>query len=457
LSTNPPPASLPVSTGRQSWGRVAAARHRVVPFHWRDQTLPRLEPGDSMLPFGLGRSYGDSCLNDGHVLITTDGLDRWMTFDRSTGVLRAEAGVSLASVLDLVVPQGWFLPVTPGTQFVTLAGAVANDVHGKNHHVAGTFGRFVSAFELLRSDGSRLQCTPGQNTSLFQATIGGLGLTGLITWVEIQLVAISSPIMETQDIQFGHLREFFPLSAESESWPYVVAWVDCVAKGADLGRGIFMRGRHATGLDPQQVRRLARPAGAASRKAIPFNLPSFTLNALSVRAFNALYYRKNRAARRDRLQHFGPFFYPLDAVRHWNRLYGRRGFYQYQCVIPSSAPVQDAMADMLERIAASGQASFLAVLKMFGDVPSPGKLSFPRPGATLALDFANRGPRVLKLFAALDEIVRRCGGALYPAKDACMSADDFQRAYPRWREFEQQDRDPQFSSSFWRRVTGSAT
>lgn len=432
----------------QSWtGNPAARRQAVRHLRWRDDPLP----ADSrpLLPFGNGRSYGDVCLNEDGVLLDCRGLDRWISFDAERGILRCEAGVLLARVLERSVPAGWFLPVTPGTRFITLGGAIANDIHGKNHHRAGTFGCHVRCFELLRSNGARLLCSAEQNADYFRATIGGLGLTGLITWAEIQLISIQSAAVEREVIPFSNLRGFFDLAGESDhSHDYTVAWVDCLARGAALGRGLFMRGRHAQsepgGLSAPPVRRFASPVRP----------PAMLFNPVALRLFNALYYHRQRGAKRAGKVAYGAFFYPLDAIRDWNRWYGRRGFFQYQCALPS-ARAQDAVEELLRRVAASGNGSFLAVLKIFGDRKSPGPLSFPLPGATLAMDFPNRGAVTLQLLAELDTITLTAGGRVNPSKDSRMPADTFRQGFPNWREFESY-RDPRFSSGFWRRVTAEA-
>ena len=426
-----------------SWGRYPTTRPRQVQSCRDVQALALLDETLSRLPFGNGRSYGDVCLNDGGALLLTRSLDRLIAFDPATGVLRAEAGILLAEILALIVSQGWFLPVTPGTQFVTLGGAIANDVHGKNHHVAGSFGCHVRAFELLRSDGNRLLCTPEQNTEWFQATVGGLGLTGLITWVEIQLQRIANPWIVAEHRRFSSLDEFLTLDAEYEArYPYIVSWIDCAATGRALGRGIYLAGMHA----PPGL--LKSPPPQRRTLTVPFTPPISLVNSLSVAAFNRLYYHLPRPARG--LTPYQPFFYPLDNLREWNRLYGRQGFFQYQCVIPP-AHAHAALREILARIAASGQGSMLAVLKRFGNKTSGGLLSFPRPGITLALDFPNQGQSTLNLLERLDEVTRQAGGAVYPAKDARMSGDSFRLYFPQWAEFSRSI-DPRFSSSFWRRV-----
>ncbi len=436
-----------------SWGRVQHEPHHTLGVPSRH--LPLNLPADegSALPFGNGRSYGDSNLNPGGALLLAGQLDRFIHFDPATGVLRAEAGVLLSSILNLVVPQGWFLPVTPGTQFVTLGGAVANDVHGKNHHVAGCFGNHVRGFELLRSDGSRRVCSPTENADWFAATIGGLGLTGLITWVEIQLRRIANPYIDAESIRFRSLEEFFELSAASErDFEYTVSWIDCAFAGRKLGRGLFNRGNHAPALvDPALPGSKPPQAPGRGTLKVPFTSPVSLFNPLTLKGLNTLYFNKQRGDVARGLQHYRPFFYPLDAVLEWNRIYGPRGFYQYQCVIPTEQALA-ATRQLLEAIAASGMGSFLAVLKQFGTVPSPGMLSFPAPGVTLALDFPNAGPRLHALFGALDRIVLEAQGRLYPAKDGRMGPQIFQSGYPQWQAFTSYI-DPRFSSGFWRRVS----
>ena len=432
----------------QSWGRYPLAHQNTLQLHWAGDALPLPEAnGDTLLPHGQGRSYGDSCLNDGGTLLLTQGLSRFIHFDRARGLLRCESGVTLADILRLIVPQGWFLPVTPGTKFVSVGGAIANDVHGKNHHRAGTFGCHVTRCELLRSDGSRLICSPQENVEWFAATVGGLGLTGLITWAEIRLKPISNPFITVDTIRFANLDEFFELSATAEAdYEYTVAWLDCLASGCHFGRGLFMRGNHA----PPQLSGLP-PIFELQGRSFPFNAPNWMLNNLSIRAFNFAYYHRQRSKMASRLTHFAPFFYPLDAIPAWNRIYGRRGFLQYQCVVPDDGG-HTAIRSILEKIVAAGQGSFLSVLKTFGDVPSPGLLSFPRKGVTLALDFPMRGASTLALLNELDIIVQQVSGGVYPAKDARMSPESFLAYYPRWQEFSQFI-DPKFSSGFLRRVT----
>jgi FAD/FMN-containing dehydrogenase len=435
-----------VSTMVTSWGRVQGFRHEVVGLHNRFETLPALPiQASHILPYGNGRSYGDSCLNAGGALLKTRQLDRFISFDAVTGVLACESGVLLDDVLRLVVPQGWFLAVTPGTRFVTIGGAIANDVHGKNHHRTGTFGMHVRRFELLRSDGQRLLCSRDENADWFAATVGGLGLTGLITWAEIQLRRIGSPWMNVETIRYQTLDDFFELCAESDrDYEYTVSWVDCSSKGKKLGRGLFMRANHASAI--------AAPLKHCSKtRTFPFVPPVSLVNSFSLRAFNTLYYHRQLGHQRQCLQHYEQFFYPLDGILEWNRLYGPHGFYQYQCVLPIGVS-KEASAQLLQQIGQSGMGSFLAVLKLCGTSISPGRLSFPQSGVSLALDFPNRGEHLYRLFSRLDTIVREAGGRIYPAKDGRMPSELFRTGYPQWKAFTQFI-DPRFSSNFWRRVT----
>ena len=432
-----------------SWGRIERHEHEAIGLSSRHQDLPAVE--GTVLPYGNGRSYGDSNLNVGGALLLGRQLDRFIQFDPAQGLLRCEAGVLLEEIIRLVLPQGWFPPVTPGTQFVTVGGAIANDVHGKNHHVAGSFGNHVTGFEVLRSDGTRLWCSPEENRELFAATIGGLGLTGLITWAELRHKRVANPWMDSQTVRFRNLGEFFELSQASErDFEYTVSWIDCAFAGKRLGRGLFNRANHApVVMDPSVLPKGATLEAPRSLK-VPLTPPVSLINTLSLKSFNTLYFHRQGPDEVRALQHYRPFFYPLDALLEWNRIYGPRGFYQYQCVVPPGKAFA-ATQRLLETIAASGMGSFLAVLKQFGEPPSRGMLSFPCPGTTLALDFPNQGPRLHKLFAALDRIVLEAGGRLYVAKDGRMPGEVFRAGYPRLQEFLPHV-DPRFSSSWWRRV-----
>jgi FAD/FMN-containing dehydrogenase len=431
-----------------SWGRYPYAPQEAHGVAWRDAAqatwLETTRAHGTTLAFGNGRSYGDSCLAaSGHV-VQTLALDRLIAADWQSGVLRAEPGVTLEQILQIAIPRGWMLAVTPGTKYATLGGAIANDVHGKNHHVRGTFGRHVRRFGLARSDGTQFECAPDAHPDMFAATIGGLGLTGLVTWAEIQLMPIRSSMIDVTSIRFANLDEFFALSERLDPLhEYSVAWVDCQSRGPALGRGIFMVGDHAND-GPLE-------ADQRKKRTVPFTLPVPVFNRATLRVFNELYYRRQRRDEMRSKVGYDAYFYPLDSLLEWNRIYGRAGFQQYQCVVPPPA-ARDATRAILEAIAASGTGSFLAVLKRCGHLRSPGLLSFPIEGTSLALDFPQRNAVNTRLFAQLDAIVREAAGRIYPAKDAHMSGADFRAAYPQWQQLEAL-RDPAMLSRFWERTT----
>ncbi len=432
----------------RSWGNVARGEHSVYSLGSRFDEFPRLPAQTSILPFGNGRSYGDSCLNVGGALLDMRSLDRFIQFDARHGTLRCEAGVQLGEILRIVAPAGWLPCVLPGTQYVTVGGAIANDVHGKNHHRAGSFGCHVTQFELLRSNGERLLCSPQMNPDWFAATIGGLGLTGVVTWAELQLTRVSGPWMSVESVRCRDLSELLEMSrAASQEHAYTVAWVDCAARRKRIGRGILQWADSADEVGETP------PADRWCRLAVPFTPPISLLNSATMHVFNALHYRRHGGRVRS-MQHYRQFFFPLDGIRHWNRLYGPRGFYQYQCVVPADG-ADASIRRLLRAIAASSEDSCLAVLKYFGDSVSPGLLSFPRCGVTLALDFPNRGARLESLFARLDAIVADAGGCLYPAKDARMPPSLFRAGFPQCETFSRFI-DARCSSSFWRRVMAEA-
>ncbi len=426
-----------------SWGRLGSWEHQVLALSDRNQIDKQLLQNRLGIAYGMGRSYGDVCLNPEGMLWNTRGLDRFISFDQNTGRLLCEAGVLLRDIQKLSIPRGWILPVTPGTQFVTVGGAIANDVHGKNHHVSGSFGDHVQRIKLARTDGSIIECGPEVLPEWFFATVGGIGLTGVIVEAEIQLCRVAGPWLNAETVPFTDLEEFFRLADESEAnWEHTVSWIDCIS---DSGRGIFMR---------------ANPIDAGSRSepkprnlTMPFVPPFSLVNRFSLRPFNMAYFNRNKARQGSEIVHYEPFFYPLDNLLEWNRMYGPRGFFQYQSVVPREVG-SDAVQQMLTEIAHSGEGSFLAVLKTFGNRQSVGMMSFPRPGVTLALDFPNRGERTRKLFERLDAILREAGGRIYLAKDARMPKDLFEAGYPRLEEFLRY-RDPGISSSLSRRLIGN--
>lgn len=425
-----------------SWGNYPLAQQQERALAWRDDPLPENRP---LIPFGMGRSYGDVALNDGGTIVTTSQLNHFMAFDTERGIVRCESGVTIADILRLGVPHYWFVPVSPGTKFVSVGGAIANDVHGKNHHRAGTFGCHIRQFELLRSDG-RFVCSPENNSELFKATIGGLGLTGVITWAEIQLTKIPSIHLGTETMKTKNLDDFLRTSAASDlSHEFTVAWLDTATS---KNRGLFMRSNWAENRLENESFAVRQPVAT-----LPVFMPNWFVSTPLSKLFNFAYYHKQVPNRTSRITHYNPFFYPLDVLQYWNRLYGKRGFQSFQCIVPNDkGQGKETIGRLLHKIHAAGLVSPLTVLKIFGDVQSPGMLSFPRPGINLLLDFPNVGKKLFDVLHELDEITLQAGGRINPSKDAHMSAEAFQQMYPNWRKFEDYI-DPAFSSSFWRRVT----
>ncbi len=424
-----------------SWGRLNHQEHRVAyPADVAQLNKTILNNPQPFLPYGMGRSYGDVCLNPQALLIHNRHFNHLIHFDSQTGVLTCEAGVLLKEIQEIFIPQNWSLPVTPGTQLVSVGGAIANDVHGKSHHLNGTFGAHVLSLVLMRSNGEQIECSLQKNADLFRATIGGLGLTGFIIQACLQLEKIPGAWLESENIPFETLDDFFELSQNSSSWAHSVAWIDCLNKE---GKGIFMRGNFV----PEEV---GKPRTLSL--SVPFSAPFSLINKLSLKVFNQTYYHLQKHKKGRRFVHYVPFFYPLDNVHHWNRLYGPKGFYQYQSVIPPQNAKQ-ATQEMLKAIADSHTGSFLAVLKTFGNAPACGLLSFPQEGTTLALDFPNEGEKTQKLFERLDSIVFQANGRLYPAKDARMPRALFEAGFKELNTFTQ-FRDEGFSSAFSRRLMG---
>ena len=426
-----------------SWGRLSNPEHLVVAMSSRFDVPKKLKASLPGIPYGMGRSYGDVCLNPNGTLWNTTGLNRFISFDELTGKLVCEAGVLLRDIQQLSLPRGWMLPVTPGTQFVTVGGAIANDVHGKNHHTLGTFGDHVRHIKLLRTDGEVIECGPQLRNDWFTSTIGGIGLTGFILTAEIQLRRVVGPWLESETIPYANLSEFFELADASETtWEYTVSWIDCLSSN---GRGLFMRANHSMANSHTEP---------TNRKLkMPIVPPVSLINGLTLRPFNAAYYHLKKWQPSRSEIHYEPFFYPLDNILEWNRMYGPKGFYQYQSVVPRSDGQKVTQA-MLAEIARSGDGSFLAVLKTFAKRDSVGMLSFPQPGVTLALDFPNKDEKTLKLFDRLDAIVREAEGRIYLAKDSRMPRSLFEAGYPRIPDFLPY-RDSGISSSMSRRLMGS--
>ena len=426
-----------------SWGRLVNAEHDLVALSGRDNTPALLARTRPAIAIGNGRSYGDQCLNPNGTLWDARFLDRFVSFDAATGRLVCEPGVLLRDIHHLVVKQGWQLPVTPGTQLITVGGAIANDVHGKNHHVEGTFGEHVLAITLVRTDGQVLALSRTWEPGLFTATIGGMGLTGVITLVELQLKPLTTAYLETEQVPFTDLETFFSMADASEAdWEHTVAWIDCSTRYR--GRGIFQRARAAADGD------LAMPA--SQQRRVPLVPPLSCINRMTLGPLCSGYYALQAKKQGTRRQHFADFLYPLDNILDWNRLYGPKGFYQYQCVVPREGG-ESTVQDMLQTLARHQAGSFLSVLKTFAEREAAGMLSFPAAGVTLAMDFPNRGKRTLALLDALDTIVGRVGGRLYAAKDARMSADFFRAGYLQVDAFLEY-RDPGISSAMSRRLFG---
>lgn len=394
------------------WGNYPRAEVKLLTARGDAEIAQHLVTEKSLIARGNGRAYGDAALNPSATLSLLRH-DRILAFDEATGILTCEAGVMLADILTLFTPRGWFPPVTPGTKFVTIGGMVAADVHGKNHHLHGSFANHITQLTLQLADGAIITCSPTENAELFFVTCGGMGLTGLITEVSFRLIPVETAYIRQQTIRTANLAETMAAFEQSQRATYSVAWIDCLARGDNLGRSVLYLGEHAAKSNVAFFGDVLQPKPRKNR-SIPFNFPSFTLNRFSIAAFNALYY--TRAKPGASLVDYESFFYPLDGVRDWNRIYGKRGFVQYQCVLPKEASAK-GIAALLETIAAAGLGSFLAVLKLLG--PGNRYLSFPMPGYTLALDFPICN-KLFPLLAKLDAIVATHGGRIYLAKDARM-------------------------------------
>lgn len=383
-----------------------------------------------ILPQGNCRSYGDACLYER--VVSTLPLKHLLDFDRSCGLLYAQAGITLAEIIRFALPQGFFLPVTPGTKFPTLGGCIAADIHGKNHHAEGSIAAFVESLDMVLADGSTVRCSRSQRADLFWATLGGMGLTGFIYAATLRLKKVPSAYIRQRAIKTANWAETCRVCLETQQqYTYSVAWIDGLQTGRQLGRGRVLLGEHAS--ECELKGKPPFPVHGDGGWAVPFFLPGRVLNAQVLKAFNALYYHRQVRRATDALVHYDPYFYPLDAVRGWNRLYGRRGFLQYQVAVPypDSAEV---IADLLGRIARQGMASFLAVFKSFGP-PSDGLLSFPLAGHTLSLDIPLRDAGTIPFLRALNKTVVEAKGRVYLAKDAILEKEDFAAMYPQLEQF----------------------
>jgi len=402
---------------------------------------------------GQGRSYGDAATSNSGIVVLTEQLNALGQTD-AKGLLRADAGATLEDILRVVVPQGWFPAVVPGTKYVSVGGCLAADVHGKNHHRDGSFANHVTEFEILLADKTRLTCAPTSNADLFWATAGGMGLTGIIASVNLQLVPVASAFMSVQYHQAENLDATLAmLSDKSLDDSYTVMWLDCSARGRKLGRSVLLRGHHATKDELPPELRDGNPKTGKSY-SINFDFPSWVLNSYSVAAFNEFYYRLHKQRQKPLVQHYEEFFFPLDRIGNWNRMYGRRGFIQYQCVFPLNDSAQ-GLQILLEELRAASRASFLSVLKLFGP-GNKGQLSFPIEGYTLTLDLPLGDPDLLPSLDRLDELVVKFGGRVYLAKDARMRPENFKRMYPLledWRRIKQRvDPNDRFQSDLSRRL-----
>jgi FAD/FMN-containing dehydrogenase len=431
-----------------SWGNYPHSPQKSKSMYWPEEVSSSIknihEEGlKTTLAYGKGRSYGDSCLADSDHILNMSDMDRLVSFNQNTGIISAQSGLTIDRLISIIVPRGWFMPVTPGTKYVTLGGAVANDIHGKNHHMVGTFGRYIKKIILYRSYEGVIECSATNYPALFKATIGGLGLTGIILSVELQLKKITSNAINQQTEKFSSLDEYFELSEINDAKnEYAVAWVDCIAKGKNFGRGHYTTGKHSKGGSLEVIE--------DKKLQVPFDIPFSLVNSSSLRIFNEIYFHRQFKKISHGAIDYNKFFYPLDAIGHWNRIYGRNGFQQYQCVIPK-IDQKIVLKNVMNEISKSNTGSFLAVLKSFGKLKSPGLISFPMEGITLALDFPQKYIEDKKLFDRLDSLVHEAGGRLYPAKDAHMSKEHFKKAYPAWIELEK-IRDPKLLSKFWKRV-----
>lgn len=402
-------------TAVANWGLYPAIKANVVSPTTLLEFQEAILSNKDIIARGNGRCYGDASLQN--TIISTSKWNKFIAFDRENGIIEVESGVRLDEVLEVSVPAGFFISVTPGTKFITVGGAISSDVHGKNHHVDGCFSDHVIHFDLMIEDGSIIRCSRNENESLFWSTIGGMGLTGVILSAKFILKKIETSYIRNEAIQAKNLDEIFELFESSESWTYNVAWLDCLQKGNSLGKSIMLRGEHATINElPDKLKNNPLKIKKKLNLNIPFFFPSFVLNSLSIKIFNWIFFNKQGKKHLKNYVDYETFFYPLDAVHNWNRIYGKNGFIQYQFVIPKEKG-KEGMRKILETIAKSGNGSFLVVLKLFGDNNPQAYNSFPMKGYTLALDFkVNSG--LEKLVKDLDKIVMEYGGHIYRTKDA---------------------------------------
>lgn len=398
-----------------NWGNFPVVEKEVKSEDSLQKIKDFVKSNNEIIARGNGRCYGDASLSE-HIF-STKRLNKFISFDRLNGIIECESGVLLSDILEVVVPQGYFLYVTPGTKFISVGGAIASDVHGKNHHAEGCFSEYVIEFSLLNENGEVLKCSREENSEKFWSTIGGMGLTGIILSAKFKLKNIETAYIRQESIKAENLDEIFKLFEESEFWTYNVAWIDCLQTGKNIGRSIMMRGEHA--FKHQLPKKLQENPLRLKKKfspTVPFYFPNFVLNNLTVKLFNLLYFNKQRSKEIKNYIDYETFFYPLDAVNDWNKIYGKTGFIQYQMVIPKEKG-KEGMKRILETIAKSGNGSFLAVLKLFGKNNPEAYNSFPFEGYTLALDFKVNS-KLKNLVEKLDAIVEEFGGRIYLTKDS---------------------------------------
>jgi decaprenylphospho-beta-D-ribofuranose 2-oxidase len=406
-----------------NWGNYPIMETEEKSFSLEEQLREIVKQAERVIARGNGRCYGDASLEEN--TISTLKYDKILSFDTEKGIFECQSGLTLNNILEVIVPKGWFLPVTPGTKFITIGGAVASDVHGKNHHVDGSFSAHIVEMDVFLSSGETITCSPAFHEDLFWATCGGMGLTGIITRVKFDLKKIETAYIRQKQIKAGNLEEVIQLFEENKHYTYSVAWIDCLKKGAEFGRSILILGEHAKPEDLDEEKK-KKPLQLPQKLQItfPFTLPAFILNRFTVKAFNFIYYNKNLKTEINNIVSYEPFFYPLDAILHWNRGYGKRGFLQYQFVLPLQS--KQGLIDILRRISDEGLGSFLAVLKVFGKQED--LISFPKEGYTLALDFPVR-KGLFQFLNELDKIVLKYGGRIYLSKDARMDPDIFWMSY----------------------------
>lgn len=398
-----------------NWGNFPVVEKEIKSEDSLDKIKEFVRSNHEVIARGNGRCYGDASL--GEHIFSTKRLNKMISFDRLNGVLECEAGVLLSEVLEVVVPQGYFLYVSPGTKFVSVGGAIASDIHGKNHHAEGCFSEYVISFKLVNEKADLITCSREENSDKFWATIGGMGLTGIIVSAKFKLKNIESVYIRQESIKAENLDEIFQLFDESETWTYNVAWIDCLQLGKNIGKSIMMRGEHAFAHElPEKKKENKLKLKPGFQPTIPFYFPNFILNQLSVTIFNWLFYNKQRTKELKNFINYEKFFYPLDSIHDWNKIYGKKGFIQYQMVIPKENG-KEGMREILEIIAKSKNASFLAVLKLFGKTNPKAYNSFPLEGYTLALDF-KVNKKLQGLVQKLDAIVEKYGGRIYLTKDS---------------------------------------